>query len=130
LHGTKLINRRRLALKKLLYNQPLVYDQFDPGFSLLLTRARKPDPCYKLLSAPDYTGVLQEAVGLIRELDTLMNNQARARENTFKVDKYFAGDNHEACLNLSTYDERQNLVLEIVLCRGIEDQRADYELVV
>src|SRR6266403_1321591 len=54
--------------------------------------------------------------------------QARARENTFKVDKYFAGDNHDACLNLSTYDERQNLVLEIVLCKGIEEQKNDYEL--
>ena len=54
--------------------------------------------------------------------------QATARENTFKVDKYFAGDNHDACLNLSTYDERLNLVLEIVLCRGVDEQREDYEL--
>jgi hypothetical protein len=55
--------------------------------------------------------------------------QAKARENTFKVDKYFAGDSHDACLNLSAFDERQNLVLEIVLCRGIEDQKEDYGLV-
>jgi hypothetical protein len=53
--------------------------------------------------------------------------QAKARENTFKVDKYFAGNNNDACLNLSTYDDKGDLVLEIVLCRGIGDQRDDYE---
>lgn len=53
--------------------------------------------------------------------------QAKAAENTFKVDKYFAGSNNDACLNLSTYDVNQSLVLEIVLCRGIGEQAEDYE---
>src|SRR5258708_34112140 len=51
----------------------------------------------------------------------------KARENTFKVDQYFAGDHNDACLNLSTYDENDKLVLEVVLCRGIGEQKDDYD---
>jgi hypothetical protein len=53
--------------------------------------------------------------------------RAKGGENTFKVDKYFAGDHNDACLNLSTYDKNGDLVLEIVLCKGIGEQLEDYE---
>jgi hypothetical protein len=52
--------------------------------------------------------------------------QAKAGDNTFKVDKYFAGDHNDACLNLAAFDAKENLVLEIVLCRGVEEQVDDY----
>lgn len=53
--------------------------------------------------------------------------QAKANGNTFKVDKYFAGDDNAACLNLSVFDVQKSLVLELVYCRGIGDQMDDYE---
>jgi hypothetical protein len=53
--------------------------------------------------------------------------QAKANENLFKVDKYFAGDDNAACLNLSVFDSEKNLLLELVYCRGIFDQQHDYE---
>lgn len=53
--------------------------------------------------------------------------ETKAPENSFKVDKYFAGDHNDACLNLSAYDKKGDLVLEVVVCRGIEGQLEDYE---
>lgn len=41
--------------------------------------------------------------------------------------KYFAGSHNDACLNLATFDG-ENLVLEIVVCRGVEEQVDDYSL--
>ena len=52
--------------------------------------------------------------------------EVKAGANMFIVDKYFAGSHNDACLNLSTIDAKGNLVLEIVLCRGINEQVDDY----
>jgi hypothetical protein len=52
----------------------------------------------------------------------------KARENTFRIDKYFAGDDSAPCLNLSTFNIKGDLLLDIVLCKGIPDQINDYDL--
>src|ERR1700761_6011543 len=52
--------------------------------------------------------------------------EVEAGGNKFIVDKYFAGNHNDACLNLSTLDNKGDLVLEIVLCKGIAEQIEDY----
>src|SRR5882762_5319474 len=54
--------------------------------------------------------------------------RATNKENNFKVDKYFAGNDNSSCLNLSTFDKNGVLLMEIVLCKVFDDQREDYDL--
>jgi hypothetical protein len=53
---------------------------------------------------------------------------AKTKENSFKVGKYFAGDDSAPCLNLSTYNPNGSLLLDIVICKGIQEQKEDYEV--